>query len=69
MGPETEYKSQGLQTAKKYLEIFTSFVYGGLGIAILLGSLTISSGYSIPLGCTLIAYCIFRGFRVYQKYF
>lgn len=56
----------------KYFEVFMCVIYATLGIAVLLMSqelFTIPAVYSIPLGSTLIAYGIFRGYRVYQKYF
>ena len=72
MGTGSEYKWSGLQAILKYFEFLMSFVYAALGIAILWKSpelFTIPPAYSIPLGCTLIAYSIFRGYRVYKKYF
>ncbi len=68
----SEYNSSGLQAIMKYFEVFMSIIYALLGIAILWKSqelFTIPAAYSIPLGSTLIAYAIFRGYRVYRKYF
>ena len=68
----SEFKWSGIQAILKYFEFLMSFVYAALGIAVLWKSqelFFIPVAYSIPLGCTLIAYSIFRGYRVYQKYF
>ena len=68
----SEFKWTGIQAILKYFEFMMSLVYAALGIAVLWKSqelFFIPGVYSIPLGCTLIAYSIFRGYQVYQKYF
>ncbi len=56
----------------KYLGILMATVYVAAGMTILLRSnelANIPRPYIIPLGLALTGYGIFRGYRLYQKYF
>jgi hypothetical protein len=56
----------------KYFEGFMALVYLTIGIAILWKSdelFNMPSSYSLPLGIVMTAYGVYRGYRVYQKYF
>ena len=56
----------------KYLGILMAAVYVGAGIMVLARPREIANiprPYIVPLGIALTAYGIFRGYRLYQKYF
>ena len=58
--------------AMKYLGILMAAVYVGAGITVLIRSRELANiprPYILPLGIALTAYGIFRGYRLYQKYF
>jgi len=62
----------GFSVLMKYLEMVMSIVYITVGVLVIWRSVElfhISSQYSLPLGSMLIAYGIFRTYRVYQKHF
>jgi hypothetical protein len=56
----------------KYLGILMAAVYVSAGLAVLFRShelFSIPKPYILPLGIGLTGYGIFRGYRLYQKYF
>jgi hypothetical protein len=56
----------------KYVAALMCVVYILFGAAIVWGSkeiFNIQSKYALPMGTILIAYGLFRGYRVYLKYF
>jgi hypothetical protein len=56
----------------KYLAVLMCLVYVLLGAGLIWGSrdvFTVPSRYSLPMGSILIAYGLFRGYRIYLKYF
>jgi hypothetical protein len=54
----------------KYFAALMCVLYVILGSVMIWGSPTVfSSKYSLPMGSLLIAYGLFRGYRIYQKYF
>ena len=56
----------------KYLGILMATVYVTAGITVLFRShelFNIPKPYIVPLGIGLTTYGIFRGYRLYQKYF
>jgi hypothetical protein len=56
----------------KYAGILMSSIYVLAGIAVLSRSrelFNLPQQYVVPLGLALILYGVFRGFRLYQKYF
>jgi hypothetical protein len=61
----------GWSAAMKYAGIVMAIVYTMLGIFVLLRgqSLNIPTSYAIAFGAFLIVYGVFRGYRVYDKYF
>lgn len=73
MRPESQkYRVTGFDVAMKYLGIVMAIVYVITGVVVLLKPrdlLNIPDEYSIPLGCVMIAYGLYRGYRNYQKYF
>ena len=67
-----KYKVTPFEAAMKYVGLVMAIVYVGLGIAITFRSkelFNISSKYSLALGGLLIVYGVFRGYRVFSKYF
>ena len=69
---ESDFKEPGLQVVMKYFEMLMSLLYVALGIGILSKSDALAllpKKIAIPLGCILIAYGLFRGYRVYRRYF
>ena len=67
-----KYKVTPFEAAMKYVGLVMAIVYIGLGIAITFRSkelFNISSKYSLALGGLLIVYGVFRGYRVFSKYF
>jgi hypothetical protein len=57
--------------AMKYIGLLMASIYVAVGIAVLRSSelFNIPKQFILPLGLALILYGIFRGFRIYQKYF
>jgi hypothetical protein len=58
--------------AMKYAGLLVAALYLIIGIVVLLRSNYLSSlpdGTAVPLGILLILYGLFRGYRVYQRYF
>ncbi len=55
----------------KYGGILMALTYVGVGIIMLLRSreLLNTSKYIVPLGIALMAYGLYRGYRLYVKYF
>jgi hypothetical protein len=56
----------------KYLGLLMAVVYIGVGGLIIMGpsaQFNIPDKYTLPLGSLLLAYGLFRGYRVYAKYF
>ena len=72
---KTDSDQSGVNTLNvlmKYLEMIMSIVYIAVGVLVIWRSVElfhISNQYSLPLGSMLIAYGIFRTYRVYQKHF
>jgi hypothetical protein len=70
-----DYKVSQLDGVMKYVGAAVAIIYIALGIAIAVRSeffeerLRLSSTYSIALGCVLIAYGLFRGYRVFSRFF
>ncbi|MBS1682485.1 MAG: hypothetical protein JST48_12300 [Bacteroidetes bacterium] len=61
-----------MQSVVKYFALFMCLVYIMLGAAMASGSPlfnNISRKYTLALGCIMIVYGLFRGYRVFQKYF
>jgi hypothetical protein len=61
-----------LSAALKYLGISMAIIYVTTGVAVIVSSRNLSAipkPYVVPLGMGLMAYGIFRGYRLYQKYF
>lgn len=61
-----------LAAALKYFGISMSIIYVTTGVAVIVTSRDLSAipkPYVVPLGIGLLAYGIFRGYRLYQKYF
>ena len=56
----------------KYFAALICVVYILLGVALIWGPeevFPVHSKYAMPMGSILIVYGLFRGYRVYQKYF
>jgi hypothetical protein len=56
----------------KYFAALMCVVYLLLGAAMIWGPkeiFNVQSKYALPMGSILIVYGLFRGYRVYQKYF
>jgi hypothetical protein len=56
----------------KYFEVLMCVVYVLLGSAMIWGPMELfhaPSKYTLPMGSILIAYGLFRGYRIYLKYF
>ena len=67
-----EYKVSPLNAVMKYVGMVVAIVYVVMGIAIALRSkeiFNLSENYSLALGAILIAYGIYRGYRVFAKHF
>lgn len=70
-----DYKVSQLDGVMKYVGAAVAIIYVGMGIAIAVRSeffeerLNLSRTYSIALGSVLIAYGLFRGYRVFSRYF
>ncbi len=62
----------GRDAALKYTGMLMALFYMVLGMLILIRPgkfISISSTYSVPFACVLLAYSLFRGYTVYIKYF
>ncbi|HEX6226633.1 MAG TPA: hypothetical protein VFZ52_19565 [Chryseolinea sp.] len=60
------------EVVMKYLGILMAVIYVVGGVTVLVRSQTLTSipeAYSTPLGAALMAYGLFRGYRLYQRYF
>jgi hypothetical protein len=56
----------------KYLGILMALIYVTAGVTVLYRSrelFNIPQPYIVPLGIGLMSYGLFRGYRLYQKYF
>lgn len=74
MRPRTDgYKPAApFEMIMKYLGLAMAVVYVVIGVAIVWRAdemFRLPSNYSLPLGCLLIIYGLFRGYGVYRKYF
>ncbi len=62
-----------MEPVTKYFALFMSLIYVAFGAIIAWGSSSVfnkvPTKYSLPMGIILIAYGLFRGYRVYQKHF
>lgn len=66
------FKWTALDKVMKYLGIFTTIIYIGMGIVVLVSSnklFNIPERYSLPLGSLLLVYGLFRAYRVYNSFF
>lgn len=71
MKSETGRVPKALDTFLKYLGILMALSYVGAGIALLLNGsmvLNIPKPFVLPVGTTLLAYGVFRSYRLYLKY-
>jgi len=61
-----------MESVIKYFALFMSLIYLMLG-AVMIGGSPIFNGiprkYTLIMGGAMIVYGLFRGYRVYQKYF
>jgi hypothetical protein len=67
-----EYKTTGLEAVVKYLGAIMALAYIGIGAMFIARSETVfhvPGEYAVPLGILLIAYGLFRGYKVYQRFF
>jgi hypothetical protein len=67
-----ESTSSGFSMIMKCIEMIMSIVYVTVGALVIWRAVElfhIPNQYSLPLGSMLIAYGLFRTYRVYQKYF
>jgi hypothetical protein len=72
MAEDSEHKWSPYQSVLKYFEGLMAVVYLVLGIVFLWKAnvlFNIPPHYAIPFGVVMIAYSIFRGYQVYQKFF
>jgi hypothetical protein len=61
-----------METAMKYMGIAMSAIYVILGAVVLDGNnrlFNLPRAYALILGSILILYGLFRGYRIYQKYY
>jgi len=60
-----------MEAVSKYFSALMSVIYVlvGAGLAWGTGFFRVPSAYALPMGIFLILYGLFRGYRVYQKYF
>lgn len=67
-----DYKMTPLEAVMKYVGMVVAIIYVVMGIAIALRSreiFNISEQYALALGGILVAYGIYRGYRVFAKYY
>ncbi|HEY9005312.1 hypothetical protein [Ohtaekwangia sp.] len=66
-----EYKVTGMDMVIKYFGLIMAVAYIGIGAAVITRPdiINIHGPYALPLGILLIAYGLFRAFKVYQRYF
>jgi hypothetical protein len=60
------------EVVMKYLGLLMAFIYLTVGVTVMLGSrelLNMPEPYIVLLGLGLISYGVFRGYRLYVKYF
>lgn len=72
MRPEAQRFFSTLEIVMKYVGIFMAIIYVTAGVSILFRSrelFSIPKPYIVPLGLGLTAYGVFRGFRLYLRYF
>jgi hypothetical protein len=72
MKGETGRVPKALDTFLKYLGILMALTYIAAGLAVLLnGSTTLSipRPFIMPVGTALLAYGLYRSYRLYLKYF
>lgn len=61
-----------METAMKYMGILMAVLYLVLGVIVLEGTnrlFNLPRNYALIFGIMLIGYGVFRGYRIYQKYF
>lgn len=61
-----------MESVIKYFALFMSLIYVMIGSVMIGGSPLLNNiprKYSLILGGAMIVYGLFRGYRVYQKYF
>jgi len=64
------YKGATFEDVMKYFRILMALLYVAAGVAVMLrptDSLNISTKYSFPLGALLIAYGLFRTYKLFKK--
>jgi hypothetical protein len=70
-----DYKVNQLDAVMKFVAVAVAIIYITMGIAIVSRSefveerFNLSRQYSIALGAVLIAYGVYRGYRVFSRYF
>ena len=66
-----EYNVTGMVMVIKYFGLIMAAADLGLGGALITRPdlININGAYALPLGILLIAYGLFRAFKVYQRYF
>jgi len=61
-----------MESITKYFGLFMCLIYILLGVAMITGSPLFSNipkKYTLVMGAIMIVYGLFRGYRVYTKYF
>lgn len=72
MKGSTDQNMTPFEVVMKYLGILMAFIYVTAGVTVMLRSrelFNIPQPYIVPIGIGLMSYGIFRGYRLYQKYF
>ncbi len=73
MKPESEpFRMTTFTSVMKYFGMVMALLYVAAGLTLVLqshGLFDIPGQYAIPLGISLMGYGVFRGYRLYQKYF
>lgn len=67
-----EYKTTGMDMVVKYFGAIMALAYIGIGVAMIsqsTASFNIPRMYATPLGILLVVYGVFRGYKIYQRYF
>jgi hypothetical protein len=67
-----EYRMSPMETVLKYFTALMSVAYIMVGLAMVLrsdGLFDIARVWALPMGSMLMVYGIYRGYRLYQKYF
>lgn len=65
----TAFKWTALEKVMKYLGILKPVFFIVMGILVLLGVFNVPEKYSLPFGSSLIAYGLFRAYRVFRSFF